>query len=192
MNINLLWNLPFMVSRSGEVKKHPAPSHGALSLLPRVLGCRGFTEGRGHPRKHGHRHSLTREAAGTKAPGTKNESGWDGQTGARKERWGIQGANREPSMPCKTVVPSNIQATTGPGLESWALGRCSAQGGTFKGSGWTLETETSLTFLASWVYKWHCQSKSLPFPKTIRSASVCGSHPPSTSCQLLQTPRPGT
>lgn len=109
------------------------------------------------------------------------------------------GENREPSTPCKNIVPSNIQATTGPGLESWALERCSAQGGTFKASGWTLETEASLTFLASCVYKRHCWSRqgpkrpeSLPLPKTISSASVRGSAPPSTLCQLLQTPRPGT
>lgn len=102
-------------------------------------------------------------------------------------------------MPSKTIVSSNNQATTGPGSKNWALGGCSAQGGTFNGSRWMLETETSLTFLALCVYKWHCLSRqgserpeSLPLPKTIRSASVHGSHPPSTLCQLLQTPSPGT
>lgn len=97
------------------------------------------------------------------------------------------GENREASLPCKNVVPSNIQATTGPGLESWALERCSAQGGTFKGSGWTLETEASLTFLSSAVPDRDLRGLS-PSPSPRPSGqpacvALLPSPPPASSCR---------
>lgn len=114
---------------------------------------------------------------------------------SKEKRWGIQRGEQRTKHTMQNIVPSNIQAATGPGLENWALERCSAQGGTFKGSRWTLETEPPSP---SWprvsTNGTHCWSrqglKSLSLPKIIRSASMCGSPPRSPPCQLLQTPSP--
>lgn len=180
-----------MVSRSGELKKHLAPSHGALSLLPCVLGCRGFTEGRGHPRKHGHRHSLTREAAGIKDRLERGRKG--GEPRGRTENQAC-GAKPLSHQTFKQQQDQNWRA----GLKRDALPRMELSRAA--GGCWRLRPPSpSWPHVSTCVYKWHCWSrqgperpKSLTFPKTIRSASMHGSHSPFTPCQLLQTPRPGT